>query len=140
MTAKDKRTAESILLSILFLIIGPTATEACPDGAYLSITQWWSEGARFRTGCRCSQYSLNHFWGDDLISNLFHNYCHWVSSYTIPLWNTLTADPWVGPVILALITLIAGAAMYDLLKTGLKTVFSEQPDQHRENTDGHTRS
>lgn len=135
MTAKDRQIAEAIFVAALFLIITPTVIEACIDGNQPSITQWWGEGAKLRQGCRCGyEDPFNRFWGDDWIGNLFHNYCHWVAGYTIPLWNGLTAS-WLGKAILGAIAAIAGGVIYDLLKTGLKNIFSDKPEQQRESID-----
>ena len=129
MTAKDRQIAEAILVAALFLIVAPTAIEACVDGNQPSITQWWDEGARLRQGCRCGyEDPFNRFWGDDLIGNLFHSYCHWIAGCTIPLWNGLTAS-WFGKLILAAIAGVSGAAIYDLLKDLLKKISSDQPKQ-----------
>jgi len=132
MTAKDRQIAEAILIATLFLIIAPTVIEACVDGNQLSSAQWWDEGAKLRQGCRCGyEDPFNRFWGDDLIGNLFHNYCHWIAGYTIPLWNELTVS-WFGKAILAAIAGIFGAAIYDMLKALWNNIRSDKPEQERE--------
>jgi len=128
MTAKERQNAEAIFVAALFLIVVPTVVEACIDGNSNSVAQWWDEGARFRQGCRCGyEDSFNRFWGDDLIGNLCHNYCHWVAGYTIPLWNGLTAS-WFGKAVLGAIAAIAGGVIYDLLKTLWKNISSDKPE------------
>jgi len=127
MTEKERHTVEAILLGVFLLII-PTAAETRQDGNYLSIAQWWNEGARFRQECHCGDYIRDCFWGDDWIGNLCHSFFHWVAGYTIPLWNNMTAS-WYGQAILGLITLIAGSAICDLLKALWKKIHSDQPKQ-----------
>jgi hypothetical protein len=123
MTEKDRQIIKAIILGLMFFVIAPTIIEACPDGDYPSVIEWWNQGkAQLTLNCRDYLDPRSRFWSDDLIGNLLGNYSHWIAGLTVSAWNGLVLT-WYGQLILLGVGAVFSNLIYDLLKYVVKMIF-----------------
>ncbi|MBI3652560.1 MAG: hypothetical protein HY231_16180 [Acidobacteria bacterium] len=128
MKEKDRKIIEAVTIAITLLILVPTVIEACPDGHYPSIVEWWDKGnAQLTLACRDALDPRSRFWGDDVIGNFFGNYSRWVAGYAVAGWNALVTS-WYGKLLLIVIGAILSNFIYDLLKYLIRKIFHSAPD------------
>lgn len=97
-----------------------SAYGATPTCQVVGVTGWWDHGARISQST-IQQNMGNGFFSSDIVSHFFSRVFGKLADFGSVIWNPIATYPATR----VLLGLLAAALIYDLLKSFLRTIFSD---------------